>query len=553
MIISKYDGNDSKATKSSGSYIYLITNGEHPNKAKKAVLTVDSKFTNIASYPRRKEVYQFLETEAGNAAIFRIDSKSKQTWSKVDKREEDYCIEDFTSLFKTIESTSPELLSKGIWRDAINELYGVSAYTWRRFKAPFTHGTADGEKYRELRFVETGLRNLEYLVKDIEKRNVSVAKISEAERADVIANRTNADGQSQIAFEMQKGGYAKVTFNGTQPRVLLNKGLFQINQPMWRIKLKSEVEWTIFCAVNLGATNCFVEFLRANGVQPFSTLLSDGEEGRLCDLFGVKNHYEELGAVLPLIDIEVLVEADKWEPITESHYSPSPYQKNKASELYGVTLLEGLHRSITHKSAQLACDANDLIAYKNWCEKIKPTFEGTKRQQSTVRSRAAKSVTVKDYSQTTNAITEAQKEKRQRLAIDCFKQHWQSIHDALSMTAPKLEVSGFHDASNRRKEFYVDIDGDHVKVATNSGVVVHRVNDELDDKGTSTIEYVNPKFDIDGTYTMAQYLSLKAAESIAEHIANNAATYASHVSKLQNIKPTLWKKQVPVKIVEMLS
>ncbi|CCO48435.1 hypothetical protein VIBNISOn1_530004 [Vibrio nigripulchritudo SOn1] len=552
MNILKYNGSNPNAKKSSGSYIYLLTDGTHPNVAKKAVLVLSSKFTNISSFPRRKEVYQFLQTESGKPVIFRINAQHEDTWVKIDRREGDYCVEEFSHLFKVIEENTPNLLNSGVWRDAINSLFGISAYTWRRVKAPFSHGTADGEMYRELRFVETGLTNLQYIVKEIVKRKVTVTKISDAERAEIASSESCSNGQSQLVFELSTGGYGKVTFDGDKPRVLLNKGLFQVNQPLWRIKLKKQSEWTLFCAVNLGATNCFVEFLSSNGIEPFSTLLNDGESGSISDLFGIKNRYPELDSIIPLIDIEVLTSKQEWIQITKSHFESAQYQRAKIERKYGVSLLEGLHRSITHKSAQLESDASDLVAYKKWCDQIRPTFNNVKDTPKSTRARATKSVKVNQYVQTTNGLSDQLKKKRQTLAINCFVEHWKSIHHALSIKPPKLETNAFHDASNKRREYYVDSDSNTVKVTANSGMVIHQVNDELDDAGTGTIVYIHPKYNINGTFTMSEYLSLKAAETIADYITSNPEIYASHMRQLEVIKPATWKKQVPMIVLEIL-
>ncbi|MCC2525021.1 hypothetical protein [Vibrio coralliilyticus] len=549
-------------------YFYMATAGKHPNASEKGVMFSNVKFSNIQTYNRRKEVYEFLGSDPSNITIFRIDQTGVEDWVEVTARENDYCVGFLNKTVELVNQLAPKLLNSELWREAVQHVYGVNTYTFRYLNSPFTNNVVNGEKYREIRFEHVGLVNIKHLVRRIHDANFQVETITLQEAKAIGFTPTMTNGRTEYAIETQSKAFAKISFDGRKPIICLNKGLAQVNNPMWRVKKCGEGEWHYFYAVNLGSTTAFGEVLKRLDIAPIANLINDAQYPSLKELFGNKYSYPEVEAIIDQLEIEVLSIEGEWEAIdaishqqsstslSRNDFSSSSMAKMKKSieEHYGYPSLYTLICAPISHLARLARTAKEFDVFMHWCEKVSPEFitNTINKPKRVGAASRAKSYEIIGYEQTTNGISDAQKLFRQEMAIESFVQQWNKLHELLNVDAPSMNISAFHNASNRRRSFYIKPEESGVFVEANSGFIINLVGDEEDKKGNKTIHYVNPKLSIDARFNMRDFLLLQAAEVLADYISNNIDLYSNAISKILDRNTSQWKSQTAQSIVNLL-
>ncbi|MCG9575368.1 hypothetical protein L1D14_03870 [Vibrio tubiashii] len=556
MEVLQYDG---LYRKTKIGYLYIATDGTHPDEAEKAVMLPNIKFANINKYARHKTVCTFLGINSGMASIYRISQAQEQgTWTAIDTRDNDYCINQFNELLEKLQEDYPLLLTSGVWREAVSQVYGVSTMTLRRLSDPFTQGIANEERYRELRFSAAGLTYFRYLHQQMKGANFTVTDLGRADEEHEVGE-TYKEGATTLVFKMNTGRKVMVKFADTKPDFSLQNGTFHNNNPLWRIKLKSKETYNYFYSTNLIKSDGVVEFARQNGLEPFSSVLTEGSKTNLASMYAPKASRERLHALMEMVDIEVLEDDLSWRDVADylSSEQESTLNEKQCEELYGMRVFYPLVVGLSHPKNEPQNGQEDRLKFMRWCESRKPTFidyqQHTTGEVKVKKVQRRRKASVLDYKRQNKPTSTKLIDERQKSALALFSEQWSKLHSILNVAEPTVVPNMIHDTSNKQTEFKLTDEGSSIALQINSGCLMYKVEPDKELAGTPTIAYNEPKFDVDGTFTLEAYLTQKSAETIAKYVTGHELTYGKAIHDISTTSLEQWKKDSTRLIVSLLN
>lgn len=543
-------------------YIYIATNGDSPDVAQKGVLLPNIKCSNIFIFLTHKTLNEYLGiAPKEKATLWRISTSSQsETWIEIKNRKHDYGMDSYKALIDKIETDFPALLHHGHTQSAIQHLYGVPQYALRRLKAAITEGKTNEDKYREVRFNENGLRYFHRIFNDVLTRDLTIMPVSHESKFE---NDNLKEGFQKVRLETSKATHHDVTYRGKPTKVLFEKNLYQINHPSLRIRNQTDEEWTHFCANSLMSSEALVTYFYRNQIAPFSDMLSDNNlvGATIATLFGSKAvNSEALQKAFSSVEIEVFTAQDKWETL-DIHTSQieetldlpadtSTMMINRvAISKLGYRTFTGYLQSPLEKMSILRFGQSDIDVWVRWCKKHSPEFielhtylTGQPIVEKPRQRR--KHVEVLDYKPNRIAVPEATKEQCAKFALPIFLKQWQKLHEQIGLSTPTIDNHHFFDTQDKFKEFYLSFDGENLKLEINTGHVMYKVDMDKEDQGLATVSYLNPRRNIEGTFTLEEYLTLKAREYIAELVIQNSERYTKAILEKEIATLALWKTKV---------
>lgn len=550
-----------------GGYFYLATNGEHPDKASKAVLLNGIKYMQMLSDLNAAVVKEHLAVPKQDVAIYKLctdANKENCTWELVSNRDGDYDIAEYDAL---VEEYKVLKIGNSSFYRMMEACTGVPLDAVRRFTVAHTRTKTQAEKLKEIRVNESGLRFFKYILKLAKQSDL---RFTELERNQTLKDCREQLGDKRQYLELEAAKHPKLIASWKKSFASMDiKGRYDFNQPLWRVKEKTQSHWCYFFSANVSTSKELVNYAKEHNIEPFTQLVKS--DGTIKTLFSQTSELRKKIAVMfDALEIERLDADLEWSPLTKEggdagefseleivKEKPETLQLNACFKRYGNNSFARYLVSDLQYLHDVAQNRTDVVRYFKWCDQIQPIFilpKGAIRKQ-VPKSQRVKRVSIAGFKNSNVGANTEWVNQCQKNALEVFKEQWEKLHGMLGMTCSELKFNVLHDTSNKQKEFMFTAADSEPEVRLNSGCNMYKVNADDEAKGTPTITYHQPKFGCDNALmTLDGYLLQKAAEEIAVFVSRNELQYSKPLAKTK-LEGDIgqWKSESQQLVIQMLA
>ncbi|MEI8659250.1 hypothetical protein [Vibrio sp. Hal054] len=553
------------AKRNSVDYLYMVTDKcDHVTENNKGVLFTENKYTAVEALLNAQkslnEVKRFLGTKSkSDLQVWRIDP-SAGNWVSISDRKQDYYYQEYQELISKITYYNPKILSNGLTQHAINAVFGIGVATLHNLSQAEMITHANYDKYKEIRFNKNSINYLNWLIDTMIEHEFQFDIVAKNELTqEQIAAFTLSPRKSLVEVD---GKCLLISLSKPWGNLITSKGNVRISTPYYRIKSKTDEQWTYFCAANITANNAFPQFFKKGGVAPFDALtFGDADDVYICNVLSTnKKDIHEIFALFDDVTLEVLNSECQWtliDPVTDTK-TVMKRDTIDVEQRYGFQQFDTfINTSPLSRKNKPLVGRPHVAKWFEWCDTVKPEFAvlPSSQQKSTEpKKRTREKVRIDTQKETrgrNNAVRESlDSDYLASLALEVFQKKWGQLHNKLKLDFHLDSTEWVCDRDRNALKDYVlkDIQGSTTLV-TNICANIDRVDLERDKQGHRTIHYTNTTETVDDKFTLEQFLEVRAVETISAYIYNNRARYIPALEAFGHDKSTWNTKKTFIELI----
>ncbi|HFQ4886692.1 TPA: hypothetical protein ACGU4A_003959 [Vibrio vulnificus] len=569
--------------------LYVVTNGEEPSISSNTdmVLLPATNAKMALDTANHKIVAKYLNCK--KTTLWRLSTyKSDTAFTRVSSIQDDYRYEQIADIAKNVyqilEESSLIKLSKTkahrLLKEVIFSIFSLpkSSVAEKDTFDILLRAVVDGAlRYRTtsdlpVEWFETlakanqtttnknTVNVLNSIVNLLLKNRLHLEKIESGSKqqliVDTLSGVANINGESWV--------YTLLNCNEI-PVVNVESSKFQ--ETLWRIRSLEANSWEYFLQNCLAKSEFLAEYLAKIGVTTCKLALEQSiiQDKTISGIYDNKAETnDELLNAFDRIELQYLSSEGTWTSyfpqklpkygsLSEKECQSYTLARKACLDKYGHTGFMSYFMPSLNRYSEPLTDRWEVENWISWCEKTKPTFVSYteysgKEVKAKISTRKTK-VKVID-AKVKRHMTEERKAELNNISEttkQIFTSVWSKAIAELELTLPPLVFSEVFDTQNKFKEYYINPEGvkdTHTHVEVNLGCTFNKV-DLNDDAIKPTIEYTNPHLNVDRTFTLAEFAEIKAAETIADYLANNTTLFAANILKVAGInKEVIGKKKL---------